>query len=71
MARFSPSGYYLALDDFSSMVRAWDAASPEITAKGELGILSGLIDDIAWGGESKRSIAVGNGKERYACSSFY
>lgn len=33
--------------------------------KGEFGIISGPIKDLAWDGESKRIIAVGDGKERY------
>ena len=32
---------------------------------GEYGIISGRINDLAWDGESKRIIAVGNGKERF------
>ena len=71
MARFSPSGYYVASGDSSGMVRVWDPVGPEMITKGEFGILSGPINDIAWDGESKRLIAVGNGKERYAYSSFH
>ncbi|KAI9727233.1 MAG: WD40 repeat-like protein [Chrysothrix sp. TS-e1954] len=32
---------------------------------GEYGIIAGRINDLAWDGESKRIIAVGNGKERF------
>lgn len=37
--------------------------------KSEFAIISGPIKDIAWDGESKRIIAVGDGKERYFISS--
>ena len=39
-----------------------------MVTKGEFHIISGPIKDIAWDGESKRIIAVGDGKERYAAS---
>ncbi|RPB00970.1 WD40 repeat-like protein [Choiromyces venosus 120613-1] len=71
VARFSPSGYYVASGDSSGMVRVWDAVGPEMITKGEFGIISGPINDIAWDGESKRLIAVGNGKERFGhCITF-
>lgn len=47
------------------MVRVWDCVGEDMNTKGEFGIISGTIKDLAWDGESKRIIAVGDGKERY------
>ncbi|KAF2671066.1 WD repeat-containing protein 2 [Microthyrium microscopicum] len=63
VARFSPSGYYIASGDVSGIVRVWDCVG-EGTTKGEYSIIAGPIRDIAWDGDSQRIIAVGEGKER-------
>lgn len=65
VARFSPSGYYIASADVSGQLRVWDAISEESNLKGEFPIISGKIMDLAWDGESKRIIAVGDGREKY------
>ncbi|KAI9675183.1 MAG: WD40 repeat-like protein [Trizodia sp. TS-e1964] len=64
VARFSPSGYYVASGDASGNIRVWDCVGEGAT-KGEYHIISGRINDIAWDGDSQRIIAVGDGKERY------
>ncbi|SMR56478.1 unnamed protein product [Zymoseptoria tritici ST99CH_3D1] len=64
VARFSPSGFYVASGDVSGSVRVWDAMGAENT-KGEYHIIAGRINDIAWDGDSQRIIAVGDGKERF------
>lgn len=64
VARFSPSGFYVASGDVSGSVRVWDAQGAEST-KGEYHIIAGRINDIAWDGDSQRIIAVGDGKERF------
>ncbi|KAK3724524.1 WD40 repeat-like protein [Vermiconidia calcicola] len=64
VARFSPSGFYVASGDVSGSVRVWDAQGAENT-KGEYHIIAGRINDIAWDGDSQRIIAVGDGKERF------
>lgn len=63
VARFSPSGFYVASGDISGIVRIWDATGSG-TTKLETSVISGPINDIAWDGDSQRIIAVGNGKER-------
>ncbi|QIW94892.1 hypothetical protein AMS68_000410 [Peltaster fructicola] len=63
VARFSPSGFYVASGDVTGEVRVWDSASAENT-KGDYHIIAGRINDIAWDGDSQRIIAVGEGKER-------
>ncbi|KAA8911540.1 WD40-repeat-containing domain protein [Sphaerosporella brunnea] len=71
VARFSPSGFYVASGDASGKVRVWDCVGEEMTTKGEFHIISGPIKDLAWDGESKRIIAVGDGKERFGhCITF-
>jgi len=64
VARFSPSGFYVASGDVSGSVRVWDSLGAENT-KGEYHIIAGRINDIAWDGDSQRIIAVGDGKERF------
>ncbi|KAF3923363.1 Beta-TrCP [Orbilia brochopaga] len=65
VARFAPSGYYVASGDEAGTVRVWDCAGEDMNTKGEYRIISGRINDIAWDSESKRIISVGDGKERY------
>ncbi|KAK4556075.1 WD40 repeat-like protein [Recurvomyces mirabilis] len=64
VARFSPSGYYVASGDVTGSVRVWDAHGAE-NSKGEYHIIAGRINDLAWDGDSQRIIAVGDGKERF------
>ncbi|KAG5289389.1 stress protein p66 [Histoplasma ohiense] len=64
VARFSPSGYYVASGDESGTVRVWDCVGEGVT-KGEYFIVSGRINDLAWDGDSQRIIAVGEGKQRF------
>ncbi|KAK7753935.1 WD40 repeat-like protein [Diatrype stigma] len=64
VARFAPSGFYIASGDVSGSVRVWDAIEA-VNTKGEYSIISGRINDIAWDGESQRLIAVGDGRERF------
>ncbi|PWY92950.1 actin cortical patch component [Aspergillus heteromorphus CBS 117.55] len=64
VARFSPSGFYVASGDASGLVRVWDCVGEGIT-KGEYSIINGRINDLAWDGDSQRIIAVGDGKQRY------
>lgn len=64
VARFAPSGYYVASGDVSGSVRVWDCVGEGAT-KGEYHIIAGKINDIAWDGDSQRIVAVGDGKERF------
>ncbi|KAI0143950.1 WD40 repeat-like protein [Hypoxylon sp. NC0597] len=64
VARFSPSGFYIASGDVSGSVRVWDSIEA-VNTKGEYHIISGRINDIAWDGDSQRIIAVGDGRERF------
>ncbi|KAJ1910403.1 WD40 repeat-like protein [Tieghemiomyces parasiticus] len=65
VARFAPSGYYVASGDASGTVRVWDATQEENLLKNETAVSSGEIRDLAWDAESKRLMAVGDGKDRF------
>ncbi|KAI0066923.1 WD40 repeat-like protein [Artomyces pyxidatus] len=65
VARISPSGYYCASADISGTVRVWDTVGEDQVLKGEYKAISGRINDLEWDGESKRIIAVGDGKEKF------
>ncbi|KAK0458981.1 WD40 repeat-like protein [Desarmillaria tabescens] len=65
VARISPSGYYCASADAAGTVRVWDTVGEDQTLKGEYKVISGRINDLEWDGESKRIIAVGDGREKF------
>ncbi|KAK7202603.1 actin cortical patch [Myxozyma melibiosi] len=74
VAKFAPSGYYIASGDVTGNVKVFDSSSttedPEIV-KGTFPIISGRINDLTWDSDSKRIIAVGDGKERFGhCFTF-
>ncbi|KAH7925452.1 WD40 repeat-like protein, partial [Leucogyrophana mollusca] len=65
VARISPSGYYCASADITGAVKVWDTVGEDQIIKGEYKVISGRINDLAWDGESKRIIAVGDGREKF------
>ncbi|EPZ31978.1 YVTN repeat-like/Quino protein amine dehydrogenase [Rozella allomycis CSF55] len=74
VARISPSGYYaasggknrhVANKDVNGNVRVWDLTNDSHLLKYETKVISGRINDISWDSESKRIIAVGDGKNGY------
>jgi len=65
VARYAPSGFYIASGDVSGTVRIWDTTQKEHVLKIELKILSGAIMDLQWSDDSKRIVAVGDGKDKY------
>ncbi|KAF9178422.1 hypothetical protein BGZ50_007745 [Haplosporangium sp. Z 11] len=65
VAKYAPSGYYIASGDERGNVRIWDTVGDDQILKLESHAIGGRINDIAWDGESKRIIAVGDGKERF------
>lgn len=64
VARFAPNGFKVASGDATGMLRVWEPETIEST-RGEYGIISGRLTDIAWDGESQRVIAVGDGREQF------
>jgi len=65
VARYSPSGFYIASGDITGTVRIWDTTQKEHILKIELKVLSGPISDLQWSDDSKRIVAVGDGKEKF------
>lgn len=67
VAKFAPSGFYVASGDSAGNVRVWDIAGDEQILKVEVKAISGKINDLAWDAENggKRVVAVGEGKERF------
>ncbi|KIJ61836.1 hypothetical protein HYDPIDRAFT_95700 [Hydnomerulius pinastri MD-312] len=65
VARFTPSGYYCASADVTGLVKIWDTVGEDQSVKGEYKVISGRINDLAWDADSKRIIAVGDGREKF------
>ncbi|KAH8101147.1 WD40 repeat-like protein [Cristinia sonorae] len=65
VARVSPTGYYCASADAAGTVRIWDLVGEDNVLKAEYKVLSGRINDLEWDGDSKRIIAVGDGRDKF------
>ncbi|KAL4079520.1 WD40-repeat-containing domain protein [Scleroderma citrinum] len=68
IARFSHTGYYCASADVTgqgTLVKIWDTIGEDQSVKYEYRVISGRINDLAWDGENKRIIAVGDGREKF------
>ncbi|KAF3856033.1 hypothetical protein F7725_016756 [Dissostichus mawsoni] len=65
VAKYAPSGYYIASGDASGRIRIWDTTQKEHLLKYEYTPLSGKVKDIAWTEDSKRIAAVGDGREKF------
>eukprot|EP01086_Lenisia_limosa_P015245 TRINITY_DN4796_c0_g1_i2.p1 TRINITY_DN4796_c0_g1~~TRINITY_DN4796_c0_g1_i2.p1 ORF type:complete len:602 (-),score=192.07 TRINITY_DN4796_c0_g1_i2:19-1824(-) len=66
VARYSPSGYYIASGDVTGTIRIWDTVNAEHICKIELRPLSSQITDIAWSEDSQRIVVCGEGKECFS-----
>lgn len=66
VARYSPSGFYIASADVTGTVRIWDTVNKEHILKSEVRPFAGKIKDMCWGPESKRIMACGEGNEKFA-----
>uniref|UniRef100_UPI00358EE6EB WD repeat-containing protein 1-like n=1 Tax=Myxine glutinosa TaxID=7769 RepID=UPI00358EE6EB len=65
VAKYSPSGFYIASGDSSGKVRIWDTTQKEHILKYEYQVFSGFIKDIAWTEDSKRMAVVGLGRTSF------
>lgn len=65
VAKYAPSGFYIASGDASGKVRIWDTTQKEHLLKYEYTPISGKIKDIAWTEDSKRMAVVGDGREKF------
>ncbi|ETV92547.1 hypothetical protein H310_13211 [Aphanomyces invadans] len=62
VAKFSPNGYWVASADIAGKVRVWSYDNPEHTLKVEVPVFAGEVKDLSWDPESKRIVAVGDGR---------
>lgn len=65
VAKYSPSGFYIASADQHGKVRIWDTTQKEHILKNEFQPFAGTIKDLAWSADSQRIVAVGEGRERF------
>lgn len=65
VAKYSPSGFYIASGDATGKVRIWDTTQKEHLLKYEYTPISGKVKDIAWTEDSKRMAVVGDGREKF------
>lgn len=63
VARFSPNGYWVASGDVAGNVRVWAYDTDEHMCKLALVAFAGEIKDLCWDPESKRIVAVGDGRQ--------
>lgn len=65
VAKYAPSGFYIASGDISGKLKIWDTTQKEHLLKYEYQPFVGRIKDIAWTEDSKRLAAVGEGREKF------
>uniref|UniRef100_A0A8C5LRC3 WD repeat domain 1 n=1 Tax=Leptobrachium leishanense TaxID=445787 RepID=A0A8C5LRC3_9ANUR len=65
VAKYAPSGFYIASGDVSGKLRIWDTTQKEHLLKYEYQPFAGKIKDIAWTEDSKRIAVVGEGRETF------
>lgn len=65
VAKYSPSGFYIASADQSGKVRIWDTTQKEHILKNEFQPFVGTIKDLSWSPDNQRICVVGEGRERF------
>lgn len=65
VAKYSPSGFYIASADQHGKIRIWDTTQKEHILKNEVQPFSGIVKDLAWSADSQRIVAVGEGRQRF------
>lgn len=65
VAKYSPSGFYIASADQHGKIRIWDTTQKEHLLKNEFQPFAGIVKDLAWSADSQRIVAVGEGRERF------
>uniref|UniRef100_UPI0037E83644 WD repeat-containing protein 1 n=1 Tax=Semicossyphus pulcher TaxID=241346 RepID=UPI0037E83644 len=68
VAKYCPSGFYIASGDVSGKLRIWDTTQKEHLLKYEYTPFSGKIMDIAWTGDNQRIAVVGEGREKFGAA---
>ena len=64
VAKYSPSGFYIASADQTGKVRIWDTTNKEHILKNEFQPLSGCIKDLQWSSDNQRILVGGEGREK-------
>ena len=65
VAKYSPSGFYIASGDQSGKIRIWDTTNKEHLLKNEFQPISGLVKDLQWSSDNQRIIVGGEGREKF------
>ncbi|KAH8875501.1 Actin-interacting protein 1 [Schistosoma japonicum] len=65
VAKYSPSGFYIASADKNGKVRIWDTINDEHILKYEYQPLMGTINDLAWTSDNARIIVGGNSSSKF------
>lgn len=65
VAKYSPSGFYIASGDQSGKLRIWDTTQSTHILKAEYPLIAGPIRDVTWNDDSKRIAIVGEGRDRF------
>lgn len=65
VAKYSPSGFYVASADQTGKIRIWDTTQKEHILKNEFQPFAGVVKDLAWSPDSQRIVAVGEGREKF------
>ncbi|KAK8769080.1 hypothetical protein V5799_014456 [Amblyomma americanum] len=65
VAKYSPSGFYIASADQTGKIRIWDTVQKEHILKNEFQPFVGIVKDVSWSPDSQRIMVVGEGRERF------
>lgn len=65
IAKYSPSGFYIASADQSGKIRIWDTTQKEHILKNEFQPFVGTVKDLSWSNDNQRIVVVGEGRERF------
>ncbi|XP_072032774.1 actin-interacting protein 1-like [Amphiura filiformis] len=65
VAKYAPSGFYIASGDQTGKIRIWDTTNAEHILKAEYQPIGGVIKDLAWSPDSKRIVVGGEGREKF------
>ncbi|CAH8495330.1 unnamed protein product [Schistosoma turkestanicum] len=65
VAKYSPSGFYIASADNNGKVRIWDTINQEHVLKYEYQPLMGNINDLAWTSDNNRILVGGNSPSKF------
>lgn len=66
VARYSPSGFYIASGDSLGKIRIWDTVNKTHILKNEVHALGRMINDLEWSPDSTKIVAGGDGADRFS-----